>query len=216
MRILPNGVAVCGTTHIAIWCETEGLVHDKWFADYLTKVIRDHNVKTIVQGGAFIGTMTKPMLDAGCMVWAFEPNPDAVKCLLHNCDRPNLHVITAALGDDVIKCALKIDTKNSGKTHVQFGFTTNLVTVDLFNLRPDLIFLDVEGYEPFVLDGARETICRCRPVIIAEVNQMALKRYAWTPEMFFEKLDGMNYRCEIVQSNCSWSDEQFDIIARPK
>ena len=42
-------------------------------------------------------------------------------------------------------------------------------TLDSFGLQNvDYIKLDVEGFELFVLEGARETLLRCRPVVTVE------------------------------------------------
>jgi hypothetical protein len=47
-----------------------------------------------------------------------------------------------------------------------------MVTIDAFRLPVcDLIYLDVEGYEYFALLGAGETLRRCRPVVVTEINQ---------------------------------------------
>lgn len=41
-------------------------------------------------------------------------------------------------------------------------------TLDSTQLSPDFVKLDVEGSEPSVLAGARDTLGRCRPIIMAE------------------------------------------------
>ena len=41
--------------------------------------------------------------------------------------------------------------------------------------RCDLLKLDVEGSEYLVVEGARETIARCRPVILSEINAELLR-----------------------------------------
>jgi hypothetical protein len=57
-----------------------------------------------------------------------------------------------------------------------------VITVDALDLTTcRLIKMDVEGAEPAVLDGARATIERCRPVLYAECNSvetaLAIKRF---------------------------------------
>jgi FkbM family methyltransferase len=41
-------------------------------------------------------------------------------------------------------------------------------TLDSFNLNPDFIKIDVEGFESYVLLGAKETLKRCRPILLIE------------------------------------------------
>ena len=45
-----------------------------------------------------------------------------------------------------------------------------LTTLDSFEFkRIDILKIDVEGMEPAVMDGAAQTLARCRPVILVEV-----------------------------------------------
>lgn len=45
-----------------------------------------------------------------------------------------------------------------------------VVTLDSLNIKPDLIKIDVEGFEDTVLEGAAELLSTCRPRIILEAN----------------------------------------------
>ena len=47
------------------------------------------------------------------------------------------------------------------------------MTIDSLNLNPDLIQLDVEGFEENALKGAFDTIMRARPIIIIEQKRLA-------------------------------------------
>lgn len=60
--------------------------------------------------------------------------------------------------------------------------------------RIDLIKMDIEGAEPFMLDGARESIERFHPVFLMEVNREALSRMNWTPERLWEWMRTRGYR----------------------
>lgn len=51
------------------------------------------------------------------------------------------------------------------------GELVKMVTIDSLMLSCDFMKIDVEGYEPFVLQGAVETIERCKPVISFEYNE---------------------------------------------
>jgi len=48
-----------------------------------------------------------------------------------------------------------------------------MMTIDSLNLNPDLIQLDVEGFEENAIRGAQKTIMRSRPIIIIEQKKLA-------------------------------------------
>lgn len=48
--------------------------------------------------------------------------------------------------------------------------TVDVVTFDSLGLRPDAIKIDVEGYELHVLEGMRQTLAACRPMLMIESN----------------------------------------------
>jgi hypothetical protein len=69
---------------------------------------------------------------------------------------------------------------NDGKTSLHCGMTylvankgyvPTLRLDDLALHACDLIYLDVEGYELFALQGAKETIAKYKPVIACEINR---------------------------------------------
>lgn len=232
MVILPNGVAViAGDTHHAQWCATEGLVHDKWMAQQITQVILQRGVKLCVDGGANIGTLTKPMLEAGCLVVAFEPNPEAAACLRHNCPSLGCAVHEVGLSDSSAQMVL-LPCPNAGARHISRTAPISampgevlltqappnpvmVAPLDGYGLNPGLIKLDVEGFEVFALQGARKTIKRHRPAIIAEVNAAALGRNNHTPHCLFDEFRKMGYRYKIMQPDCHFGDPQYDVLALP-
>ena len=72
---------------------------------------------------------------------------------------------------------------NTGHTHVDpssAGGNTTIVRLDSLNLQNvDYIKIDCEGFEYRVLQGAIETIKRCRPVVVIEQkpHDMYAKNY---------------------------------------
>lgn len=86
-------------------------------------------------------------------------------------------------------------SKNTGHNKIVIKPNNNSEMVEIrildsykFN-NIDIIKIDVEGYELFVLEGAKNTIKRCRPVIQLEVNENHLKNFNVTPEQLFEFFD---------------------------
>ena len=65
---------------------------------------------------------------------------------------------------------------NTGATHVSSkpGGAIPLKRLDDFALAEvDFVKIDVEGFERFVVEGARDTLRRCRPVVIVEQKEFA-------------------------------------------
>lgn len=212
MTLLPNSVAVCGTTHHAEWCNN-GLIHDPWFAGHITKHLKPGDV--MIEGGAHIGTLTRAALDAGAQVYAFEPNHDAAACLRHNC--PEAVVFTLALGETHGSCGLEINADNAGMSYVTHGVGTEMTAIDRFkSIQIKLIKLDIEGSECAALRGAKEVIARHRPILIVEVNRPALERNGETDLSLIHLIECLGYRWNILQPQCRLGDEQYDLEAIPK
>jgi FkbM family methyltransferase len=59
--------------------------------------------------------------------------------------------------------------------------------------RVDFIKMDVEGAEPFVLEGGAETIQRFRPMMMIEVNPETLELLGSSAAELFEKIYALGY-----------------------
>lgn len=215
MRILPNNVAVTGKTHHAQWCETQGLIHDRWFADQIVSHLSPGDV--VIEGGAHIGSLTKAMLDAGAVVFAFEANPDAVDALHYNCKCDNLQILNYALSDNESLCGLYVDDDNAGATYCsRVGGELMTAPIDKFflpKLPIKLIKLDIEGYELKALVGAKRVIENWHPILIIEVNKVDLIRAGSSQAELFDWLRSHQYSFNIIQPDRVQDDDQYDIVA---
>lgn len=100
----------------------------------------------------------------------------------------------------------------TGKTHVASDsegahemVSVPAVTLDSFwreigEKRVDFIKCDVEGYELFVLRGARKLIESCRPVFYNELNVEWCERYDYTPADIFRFFDEYEYACFYIDA----------------
>lgn len=127
--------------------------------------------RVAVDVGSHVGLWSFWMARDFETVHAFEPKPEHVQCWNVNMDgKTNAYLYETALGDEVKQVGLLTGPSSSGDTGVVLdGYGTPMRTLDSFAFPTvDLLKIDCEGFEVFVLEGARETILRCRPVVIVE------------------------------------------------
>jgi FkbM family methyltransferase len=185
--------------------------------------LRPHAIAIDV--GAFIGDTTRLMLERGCGVVAFEPQPDAYHCLTHNC--PDANCFCAPVGDGSRVRLQHSDGGNMGARQVWTGdiplerhapvrrgvLEGEYHTIrldDLYLTRCDFIKIDVEGFEPWVLDGARETLRQHRPLLVVEVSVNGLEDHGRAQTDIMSRLG--DYDCRPLQLNST----PFDLLCVPK
>ena len=57
----------------------------------------------------------------------------------------------------------------------------------------NLMKIDVEGYESFVLEGAKQTLLENKPTLIVELLRKWMKPFNTTPQEFLEKMSNFGY-----------------------
>jgi FkbM family methyltransferase len=138
---------------------------------------------TAIDVGANQGIFAYALSELGGRVVAFEPNPDYAffaRWML----RGRAEVVAMALSDKAGRATFTVPISDQGMnlhfagslkpTHGQFprykNFDVDVRRLDDFGFN-DVRFIkaDVEGSEREVLDGARATIARDRPVILLEL-----------------------------------------------
>ncbi len=67
----------------------------------------------------------------------------------------------------------------------------------------DLIKIDVEGGEFDVLKGAKNTIARCKPIIIFEHGLGASEFYDAKPELLYDFLDSLGMKISLLKDYLS-------------
>lgn len=204
-----------GDTHHAKWVEEAGrLDHDRTI-DLIAALLSPGD--TVLDGGANIGTHTVAYLRAvgetGAVI-AVEPNPDALACLRLNC--PSAEIVAASLGHERGEALLQ-SCANAGASHLSStgDVVCDVVTIDdiLHGRAVRLIKLDVEGFEPDAIAGARETLIHHAPIIVLEVNSGALARYGWTPSMLLDFIAGLDYDFNPITGQ--FGGPQYDLLCLP-
>lgn len=176
------------------WSQFVGDAHAMKFAKRelvnLHAVIKRVPQKRVaVQAGGNQGLWPKYLAHWFESVLTFEPDAANFEALNLNAPESNIVRYQAALGNDINRVGLargrrdgKTGVNHAGLVHVHGEGDVPMIRVDDLGLAVcDLLYLDVEGYELFALQGAVETIGRCRPVIAIEVNQN-LRFFGLTPD----------------------------------
>lgn len=161
-----------------------------------------------VDGGAHVGLWSRLMAARFDRVIAVEPSADTREALLANMAAfgcANVEVMGVALGAAAGTVSMTLDEKgaamqNTGARFVQPGGGIPLITIDSLTL-PSLGFLklDVEGSEVAALQGARQTIKRCQPIVLFE-NKFLWKRFGYTREAPQALLRSWGYRQRAIVS----------------
>lgn len=178
---------------------------------------------TVLDVGSNIGVFAAFFAGRARQVFAFEPNP-LIQDIWANNLRGYNHVerLATAVSDHKGVVTFHADQRNpegsSSSIEAVPGFEGQLVTVDCTtidafcaerNITPDFIKLDVEGHEPRAINGALETIRRCRPYLVFEFPA------TWWDEGYreaFEKLHP-DYHLIRLRSDISgvWRESPIDV-----
>lgn len=127
------------------------------------------------------------LLNPNLKVQAFEPNPSVAANFSNIVSKnliPNITVNSFGLSDSNRMCALHVvNPNNIGAASIKVNKDGECVfkPLDSLNIQKmDIVKIDVEGHELEVLEGAKETIKRCKPIFIQiEINRAdAPKRLA--------------------------------------
>lgn len=142
--------------------------------------VKDYRV--CVQAGGYCGIFPRLFSQMFDMVYTFEPDPDNFYCLTLNCQNVNIVKNQAALGNhhEMVNVVRRIDC-NRGMNVVVPNQGNAAVAIPTYRIDDlnlphcDMIMLDVEGYEKFILRGAEETIAKFRPVVVVEDTNIEIE-----------------------------------------
>ena len=140
----------------------------------------------VIDIGANIGLFATRFSTVFRQVVCFEPVTVVYECLtLNTRHASNITIHKSGLGDQAgtAMISVPVGSTNCGQySMVDFlehqhaaSETVPVARLDDFDLSPDLIKMDVQGYEPWVLRGALQTLSRCAPVLMLEVEGKAVR-----------------------------------------
>jgi FkbM family methyltransferase len=147
-------------------------------------LLRAPGRKVAVDVGGHVGFWSYYLAREFQHVYAFEPSAPLIECFRRNVTQPNVYLHEVALGEAPGRVGLNFIADHSMMTHVTEGADGAIERARLDDLELEdvsLVKIDVEGYEPYVLRGARETLLRCRPLVVVEQKGWAT-RFGLPPE----------------------------------
>ena len=157
-----------------------------------------------VDGGAHVGSWTRALAKRFDFVLAFEPAEDSFACLKANVgELVNVQLFQCALGAVPERMSLHDDEKyDGGNTGGRYLVPGNDILVEPLDDRHldglGFLKLDVEGYELKALHGARNTLARCKPVVLIEDKARFASRYGELPHAAASFLQSLGAR-ELVR-----------------
>lgn len=128
--------------------------------------------------GAHIGLVAVPIAATGAVVVAVEPLPANVARLRNVVARNELRdfeVVPAAVGDSERNIRITEEESSEGRVG-DVGVEVAMISLDMLldgRHPPDVIKIDVEGFENEVLAGSTRLICEIRPTMIVELHSWA-------------------------------------------
>jgi len=176
--------------------------------DAAFKYVKKFNVA--IDAGANIGLQSVRLAQKFEHVHSFEPTSVNHDCLISNTKNfTNIQLYKLGLGEQEEHAVIKIpvEAKNCGAfSIVDFNNYENAIleeqikisTLDQFNILPDLIKIDTQGFELFILRGAKNTL-KNKPVLLLECEKKQEK------QLIGEYLTPLGYDIvETVRKDSIW------------
>ncbi|MGP1675923.1 MAG: FkbM family methyltransferase [Burkholderiales bacterium] len=169
-----------GEKHLVEWMNASGEIVDG-NGTYQIKKLRAallhvKQFRTAVDVGAHVGFFSMHLAKRFRQLHAFEPVAAHRECFAANVFTSgrggDVTLHDCALGAEAGAVALETPLGSSGGAHISGEGDIAMLPLDSFELQDvDFVKIDCEGYELAVVQGAAETMKRCRPCVIVEQKQ---------------------------------------------
>lgn len=196
--------------------------HSPVLSKFLSNEIKKYNIEVFWDIGANIGAISLPLLKKFDKLTAvlFEPSAECAGRLIKNLsNNPGLSqrsiVMNIALSDSegIISFYASNEPFNSGTaglglSHNRFQFAVGVQTYTGDTLvasslcpKPDLIKIDVEGFELEVLKGLKQTLIKHHPLVIFEHSIYRLKERKHAHDEVKKLLESLGYAIYRISDN---------------
>lgn len=153
--------------------------------------------RNAVDVGGHVGLWSFNLAHWFKQVHAFEPVAAHRECFAKNVlgAVSNVTLIGCALGDRESMVSIRTEPTSSGDSRVDGAGDIPMRRLDSFGLVDvDLLKIDVEGFELFVLRGAEEILARYKPVVIVEQKPGHAQKFGLGERDAVPYLESMGYR----------------------
>ena len=163
---------------LGIWWpafDTAAAVHHAWVmrsvGDSAVALKYCRQRRACIQAGGHVGLWPIRLAASFGRVYTFEADTRLQPSLIANTRaHGNIIVSAEALGASIGLAPFNTARKLGVARLEEGGHIAHVTTIDALELGDcDLIYLDIEGGEVAALQGAAETIARCKPVIAVEM-----------------------------------------------
>lgn len=167
--------------------------------------------RVAVDVGAHVGLWSYYLAKEFAHVHAFEPIAEHRVCFERNVIAENVLLYHSALGECEQCVSMHITPTSSGGTWVSSvgAGDARMARLDTFELDDvDLIKIDCEGRELPVLQGAEQTLRRCKPVVIVEQKPGMAQKFGLAEQGAVEYLRSLGAEVRAAMSGdflLSWS-----------
>lgn len=152
----------------------------------------------VIDVGAHIGTHTLCYARVASLVFAIEPQYVMLQTLMANLAlncienvRPHFGAAGNRDGSTQIPWLNYAEDNSFGSVRIGTGTSTiPMIRLDSLDIDPQLIKIDAEGSEIQIIQGAVETIQRCRPVLYIENDRPEYK------ETLRTLIESFGYTCQ--------------------
>lgn len=158
------------------------------------------NKNSVLQAGGNSGLYAKIYSMHFNKVYTFEPDDLWYECLIHNASSDNVYPVQCCIGNGLGSLSISPapdawgGSRNLGAMRVAGAGDIPQIKIDALNLNPDLIHLDIEGFEQSAIESAINTIERCKPVIVIEMNSFLAEYYGYSEDAIFNLIKPFGYR----------------------
>ena len=164
-------------------------------------------------------------------VECFEPTPLAQQLWLNTVrdnQVNNVNLYPVGVGEKAYTTEIIIHEKNGGHNHLSHfdknprsrpeeghrqRIAVDVKTIDSYAFQDvGFIKIDVEGYEQFVLQGAKATIDRCRPTIQLEIVGNQCRKFNYAAEDMISWIRSWDYR--VISRHRGQLDGDFRTVGK--
>jgi FkbM family methyltransferase len=208
----------------AEWNFLQGIGKEDITANYIKPLL--HPGSTFVDVGANVGYFTLLAASLGARVVAYEPTPSVFARLRENVDLngfEHAELVNAAVMDKPGTLSLHL-SGDDPEANSLFGHDAHSLHVLAVSLdqdlaargidHVDLLKIDAEGAEPFVLDGATRLLSSLHPpAILIEVNAYTLNCAGFQPSDILSRLESHGYQHTEIQTETYKGSSSSNILA---